>query len=77
LLSLKHELRVMIAQQGGSIVNISSTYGHEGAAFASVYAGSKHAIPSYNSAFTSKKAGGAHGYFAHKTCKPEGRTHRL
>lgn len=44
LLSLKHELRVMTAQQAGSIVNISSTYGHEGAAFASVYAGSKHAV---------------------------------
>ena len=44
LLSLKHELRVMTAQKGGSIVNISSTYGHEGAAGASVYAGSKHAV---------------------------------
>ncbi|MFM0473647.1 glucose 1-dehydrogenase [Paraburkholderia strydomiana] len=44
LLSLKHELRVTTAQKAGSIVNISSTYGHEGAAFASVYAGSKHAV---------------------------------
>jgi NAD(P)-dependent dehydrogenase (short-subunit alcohol dehydrogenase family) len=45
LLSLKHEMRVMTSQKGGgSIVNISSTYGHEGAAFASVYAGSKHAV---------------------------------
>ena len=44
LLSLKHELRVMTTQKAGSIVNISSTYGHEGAAFASVYAGSKHAV---------------------------------
>ncbi|AET89136.1 short-chain dehydrogenase/reductase SDR [Burkholderia sp. YI23] len=44
LLSLKHELRVMTAQKAGSIINISSTYGHEGAAFASVYAGSKHAV---------------------------------
>jgi NAD(P)-dependent dehydrogenase (short-subunit alcohol dehydrogenase family) len=44
LLSLKHELRVMTAQKSGSIVNISSTYGHEGAAYASVYAGSKHAL---------------------------------
>jgi NAD(P)-dependent dehydrogenase (short-subunit alcohol dehydrogenase family) len=44
LLSLKHELRVMTAQKSGSIVNISSTYGHEGAAYASVYAGSKHAV---------------------------------
>ncbi len=44
LLSLKHELRVMSAQKSGSIVNISSTYGHQGAAGASVYVGSKHAV---------------------------------
>jgi NAD(P)-dependent dehydrogenase (short-subunit alcohol dehydrogenase family) len=44
LLSMKHELRIMQKQARGSIVNISSTYGHEGAAFASVYAGSKHAV---------------------------------
>ena len=44
LLSMKHELRVMMAQGGGSIVNISSTYGHEGAKGASIYAGSKHAV---------------------------------
>jgi NAD(P)-dependent dehydrogenase (short-subunit alcohol dehydrogenase family) len=44
LLSMKHELRVMQAQGGGSIVNISSTYGHEGGAGASVYAASKHAV---------------------------------
>jgi NAD(P)-dependent dehydrogenase (short-subunit alcohol dehydrogenase family) len=44
LLSLKHELRVMTAQGSGSIVNISSTYGHEGAAYASIYAASKHAV---------------------------------
>src|SRR6202158_1561572 len=44
LLSLKHELRVMTAQKSGSIVNISSTYGHEGGAGASVYVGSKHAV---------------------------------
>ncbi|MBB3428891.1 NAD(P)-dependent dehydrogenase (short-subunit alcohol dehydrogenase family) [Rhizobium sp. BK312] len=44
LLSMKHELRVMLAQGAGSIVNISSTYGHEGAAGASVYAASKHAV---------------------------------
>ncbi|CAN5817328.1 SDR family oxidoreductase [soil metagenome] len=44
LLSMKHELRVMTAQKSGSIINISSTYGHEGAAYASVYAASKHAV---------------------------------
>src|SRR5438876_11826793 len=44
LLSMKHELRVMQAQGSGSIVNISSTYGHEGGAGASVYVASKHAV---------------------------------
>jgi NAD(P)-dependent dehydrogenase (short-subunit alcohol dehydrogenase family) len=44
LLSIKHEVRVMQKQGSGSIVNISSTYGHEGAAFASVYVASKHAV---------------------------------
>src|SRR5580700_8114257 len=44
LLSIKHELRVMQGQGSGSIINISSTYGHEGAAGASVYAASKHAV---------------------------------
>src|ERR1700752_1164593 len=41
LLSMKHELRVMTAQGSGSIVNISSTYGHQGGKGASVYVGSK------------------------------------
>jgi NAD(P)-dependent dehydrogenase (short-subunit alcohol dehydrogenase family) len=44
LLSMKHELRVMIPQGHGSIVNVSSTYGHTGAAGASIYAASKHAV---------------------------------
>jgi NAD(P)-dependent dehydrogenase (short-subunit alcohol dehydrogenase family) len=44
ILSMKHEVRVMLGQGGGSILNISSTYGHEGAAGASVYVGSKHAV---------------------------------
>jgi NAD(P)-dependent dehydrogenase (short-subunit alcohol dehydrogenase family) len=47
LLSLKHELRVMTAQKSGSVINIASTYGHEGAAYASVYAGSKHAVEGF------------------------------
>ncbi len=44
LLSMKHEMRVMLAQGSGSIVNVSSTYGHTGAAGASVYSASKHAV---------------------------------
>jgi NAD(P)-dependent dehydrogenase (short-subunit alcohol dehydrogenase family) len=44
LLSVKHELRAMQAQGSGSIINISSTYGHEGGAGASVYVASKHAV---------------------------------
>jgi NAD(P)-dependent dehydrogenase (short-subunit alcohol dehydrogenase family) len=44
LLSMKHEVRVMQKQRSGSIINISSTYGHEGAAGASIYVGSKHAV---------------------------------
>jgi NAD(P)-dependent dehydrogenase (short-subunit alcohol dehydrogenase family) len=44
LLSLKHELRVMLAQGHGSIVNLSSTLGHTGARGASVYSASKHAV---------------------------------
>jgi NAD(P)-dependent dehydrogenase (short-subunit alcohol dehydrogenase family) len=44
LLSMKHELRVMQAQGHGSIVNVSSTYGRIGAAGASVYVASKHAV---------------------------------
>jgi NAD(P)-dependent dehydrogenase (short-subunit alcohol dehydrogenase family) len=44
LLSLKHELRVMTAQRAGSIVNVSSTMGARGAAGASLYVASKHAV---------------------------------
>jgi NAD(P)-dependent dehydrogenase (short-subunit alcohol dehydrogenase family) len=44
LLSMKHELRVMLPQKNGSIVNISSTYGRTGAPRASVYSASKHAV---------------------------------
>src|SRR4051812_44043870 len=42
LLSMKHELRSMLAQKRGSIINVSSTFGHLGGAGASVYAASKH-----------------------------------
>src|SRR5256885_1722229 len=44
LLSMKHELRVMLPQGSGSIVNISSTYGRTGAAGASLYSAGKHAV---------------------------------
>jgi len=44
LLSMKHEMRAMLAQGSGSIVNISSTYGRTGAAGASLYSASKHAV---------------------------------
>src|SRR3979409_2667425 len=44
LLSMKHELRVMLPQGSGSIVNVSSAYGTIGAAGASVYVASKHAV---------------------------------
>ncbi|MDB4902549.1 MAG: short-chain dehydrogenase/reductase [Mucilaginibacter sp.] len=44
VLSLKHELRVMIPKGHGSIINISSSYGSMGAAYASIYVGSKHAV---------------------------------
>jgi NAD(P)-dependent dehydrogenase (short-subunit alcohol dehydrogenase family) len=44
VLSMKHELRVMQASGSGSIVNISSTYGHRGAGGASLYSASKHAV---------------------------------
>jgi NAD(P)-dependent dehydrogenase (short-subunit alcohol dehydrogenase family) len=44
ILSMKHEVRVMQGQGSGSIINVSSTYGHAGAAGASIYVGSKHAV---------------------------------
>jgi NAD(P)-dependent dehydrogenase (short-subunit alcohol dehydrogenase family) len=40
---MKHELRVMLPQLHGSIINISSTYGRSGAPGAALYDGSKHA----------------------------------
>lgn len=44
LLSVKHEMRAMLAQGGGSIVNLSSIAGQIGFAGASVYVASKHAV---------------------------------
>jgi NAD(P)-dependent dehydrogenase (short-subunit alcohol dehydrogenase family) len=44
ILCLKHEMRVMLAQKAGSIVNLSSTMGHRGVPGASMYVASKHAV---------------------------------
>jgi NAD(P)-dependent dehydrogenase (short-subunit alcohol dehydrogenase family) len=44
LLSMKHELRLMLPQGSGSIVNVSSADGSVGAAGASIYVASKHAV---------------------------------
>ena len=44
LLSMKHELRVMQERGSGSIINISSTFGHRGGRGASLYSASKHAV---------------------------------
>jgi NAD(P)-dependent dehydrogenase (short-subunit alcohol dehydrogenase family) len=57
LLSMKHELRVMLAQGSGSIINISSTYGHLGARGASVYSASKHAVEGFTRSAALEAAG--------------------
>jgi NAD(P)-dependent dehydrogenase (short-subunit alcohol dehydrogenase family) len=44
LLALKHEMRVMLRQGAGAIVNLSSVAGQVGIAGAAVYAASKHAV---------------------------------
>jgi NAD(P)-dependent dehydrogenase (short-subunit alcohol dehydrogenase family) len=44
VLSLKHEMRVMLPQGSGSIINLSSIAGQVGIPGASVYAASKHAV---------------------------------
>jgi NAD(P)-dependent dehydrogenase (short-subunit alcohol dehydrogenase family) len=59
LLSLKHEMRVMLAQGHGSIVNLSSTMGSRGAAGASMYVASKHAVEGLTKAAALE--GAAHG----------------
>jgi NAD(P)-dependent dehydrogenase (short-subunit alcohol dehydrogenase family) len=50
LLSIKHELRAMLPQRYGSIINVSSTYGRSGAPGAALYVGSKHAVEGFTKA---------------------------
>ena len=57
VLSLKHEMRVMLAQGHGSIINLSSTMGHKGAPGASIYTASKHAVEGLTKAASLEGAG--------------------
>ena len=57
LLSLKHELRVMLPRRQGSIVNVSSTFGRAGGSGASVYVASKHAVEGLTKAAALEVAG--------------------
>ncbi len=57
LLSMKHELRVMLPRRQGSIVNVSSTFGRAGGAGASVYIASKHAVEGLTKAAALEVAG--------------------
>jgi NAD(P)-dependent dehydrogenase (short-subunit alcohol dehydrogenase family) len=44
VLSVKHEVRAMLPNKSGSIVNITSAFGKVGAAYATLYVASKHAV---------------------------------
>ena len=57
LLSLKHELRVMLPQRQGSVVNVLSTFGRAGGPGASVYVASKHAVEGLTRAAALEVAG--------------------
>lgn len=59
ILSLKHEMRVMLPQGSGCIINISSTMGHRGQANASMYVASKHAVEGLTK--VASLEGAAHG----------------
>lgn len=57
LLSMKHEIRAMQAQGHGNIVNVSSTFGQRGGAYASVYVASKHAVEGFTKSAALETAG--------------------
>jgi NAD(P)-dependent dehydrogenase (short-subunit alcohol dehydrogenase family) len=44
VLSMKHELRAMLPRGHGSIINVSSVFGHMGEPLAALYVASKHAV---------------------------------
>jgi NAD(P)-dependent dehydrogenase (short-subunit alcohol dehydrogenase family) len=56
-LCMKHEVRVMLAQGSGSIVNLSSAMGKRGAAGAAIYAASKHAVEGLSKSVALEVAG--------------------
>jgi len=58
LLSLKHELRVMLPQRSGSIINLSSIAGQVGLVGAAIYAASKHAVEGLTKSAALEAAGG-------------------
>jgi NAD(P)-dependent dehydrogenase (short-subunit alcohol dehydrogenase family) len=57
LLSMKHEMRVMMPQGSGSIINLSSIAGQVGIAGASVYSASKHAVEGLTKSVALEAAG--------------------
>lgn len=59
LLSMKHQMRVMLSQGAGSIVNISSIAGRVGFPGAAVYVASKHAVEGLTK--SAALEGAAHG----------------
>jgi NAD(P)-dependent dehydrogenase (short-subunit alcohol dehydrogenase family) len=57
VMGMKHAMRVMRPLGQGSIVNVSSTMGHKGAAGASIYTASKHAVEGLTKAAALEGAG--------------------
>lgn len=57
VLSMKHELRVMLPQRSGSIINVSSIFGRVGFPGASIYTASKHAVEGLTKAAALEAAG--------------------